>query len=57
MHASKKQTTSIIIAAQEWLELQQHISGKRKKFLTQFTNLLSLRLQKEGIKSALRFNF
>ena len=41
-------TQTIVITANDWKELEKHIAGKRRKFMTPFTNLLSLRLQKEG---------
>ncbi len=34
----------------EWLQLQEYVSSNKKKFLAPFTYLLTLRLQKEGIK-------
>ncbi len=39
----------ILIKPNEWTYLQKHISGKRKTLLVEFDDILTKRLQKNGI--------
>ena len=46
----------ILIKWNEWIVLQKYTGCKRSKFLSPFTKLLNLRLNKEDIKCSLKCN-
>ncbi len=54
---SSQKKLLIIINWKDWLNLQKYVSCRRRKFLSPFTKLLTLRLQKEGIKCCLNCNY